>query len=215
MKDISANLFRHLWIMKTRNLFFGRLNFFLKSDIDGEVENIESDNGNKAMKVLPSWMINQGMNLTAEQRGETKQEAKMADSLPAEGISDDKTPPTDKDDVNIIEDEYLKAYYAALLSRQRDLEADAKREQETSNATISNEVHNNPTERQVGTKSKRCDESEGDDVEWDESPAGSTTSNFKVNDSNVKAEASDKDEDNIDWEEGDPCASQDEEPQGP
>ncbi|KAL2462974.1 General transcription factor IIE subunit 1 [Forsythia ovata] len=84
------------------------------------------------MKVLPSWMINQGMNLTAEQRGETKQEAKMADSLPAEGISDDKTPPTDKDDVNIIEDEYLKAYYAALLSRQRDLEADAKREQETS-----------------------------------------------------------------------------------
>ncbi|CAA3027078.1 general transcription factor IIE subunit 1 [Olea europaea subsp. europaea] len=103
-----------------------------------------------------------------------------------------------------VKDEYVKAYYAALLTRQREQQAHDDNQQQMSNAVTSNGVAI-PTERQVGMKSKRGDEFEGDDVEWDEEPpAGNTAKNFKVNDLNVEAEASDgdEDEDDIDWEEG-------------
>ncbi|THG00865.1 hypothetical protein TEA_006917 [Camellia sinensis var. sinensis] len=139
------------------------------SGIEEKGEDIKSENANSPMKVLPPWMIKQGMNLTKEQRGE---------------------------------DEYVKAYYAALLQRQREQEEAAKTEQELLNTNISNGL-NGTFERQVGMKSKRDENDEDENVEWEEAPpAGNTGENYKV-DLNVQADASgDDDEDDIDWEEG-------------
>ena len=52
-------------------------------------EDSKSETTNAPMKVLPPWMIKQGMNLTKEQRGEVKEELKM-DGSSAPGGSDDK-----------------------------------------------------------------------------------------------------------------------------
>lgn len=66
----------------------------------------------------------------------------------------------------------MKAYYAALLQRQREQEA-ANREQELASSSILNGAYNASPQRQLGMKSKRDDEDEGDDVEWEEAvPAG-------------------------------------------
>uniref|UniRef100_A0A5B6Z2M8 HTH TFE/IIEalpha-type domain-containing protein n=1 Tax=Davidia involucrata TaxID=16924 RepID=A0A5B6Z2M8_DAVIN len=167
-----------------------------------EKEDIKSENANSPMKVLPPWMIKQGMNLTKEQRGEVKQELKMeGTSAPAE-LSDDKKT-TEKDDVKNLQDEYVKAYYAALLQRQQEQEEADKRQQEMSNTDISNGVYGTSSERQVGMKSKRDEDEGDDDVEWEEAPpAGNTGESYKVNDLNVQADASGDDEDDIDWEEG-------------
>lgn len=66
-----------------------------------------------------------------------------------------------------LQDEYLKAYYAAFFQRQQD-EA-AKRENELSNTDISNGVSAN-SDRQVGRKSKRDDNEGDEDIEWEEAP---------------------------------------------
>ncbi|XP_027126210.1 uncharacterized protein [Coffea arabica] len=167
-------------------------------------ENIKSDSGSTPMKVLPPWMIKQGMILTKEQRGEVKEEAKMDGSSAPAGSSDEKKSAAETD-VKNIQDEYFKAYYAALLQRQHEQEA-ALREQGLPNSSISNGAADTSFERQVGLKSKRDDQDDGDDVEWEEAaPAGNTTSeNFKVNDLNVQADASgdDDEDDGLDWEEG-------------
>lgn len=166
-------------------------------------ENIKSVSASTAMKVLPPWMIKQGMNLTKEQRGEVKEEAKMDGSSAPAGSSDEKKSAAETD-VKNIQDEYFKAYYAALLQRQREQEA-ALREQELPNSSISNGAADTSFERQVGMKSKRDDQDDGDDVEWEEAaPAGNTSENFKVNDLNVQADASrdDDEDDGLDWEEG-------------
>ncbi|KAG5532466.1 hypothetical protein RHGRI_026934 [Rhododendron griersonianum] len=136
--------------------------------VDERGEDTKSENSNSAMKVLPPWMIKQGMNLTKEQRGE---------------------------------DEYVKAYYAAILQMQQK-EA-AKREHELSNTDISNGVYAK-SDRQVGSKSKRDDNEGDEDIEWEEAaPTGNAGESYKVNDLNVEADASgDEDEDDIDWEEG-------------
>lgn len=42
------------------------------------------------MKVLPPWMIKQGMNLTKEQRGEVKEEMKMEGASAPVDLSEDK-----------------------------------------------------------------------------------------------------------------------------
>ncbi|KAK4437314.1 Transcription initiation factor IIE subunit alpha [Sesamum alatum] len=172
------------------------------SGIDQKGENVKSANSNAPMKVLPPWMIKEGMNLTKEQRGETKVETKGG-TLTASELSDDKKSTTANDETKNIQDEYLKAYYAALLMRQREQEEAVKKEQESANAAMSNEAYNSSTERQIGMKSKREDDYEGDDNEWEEAPpTGGTTEHFKVMDLNVEADASEDDEDDIDWEEG-------------
>lgn len=51
------------------------------------------------MKVLPPWMIREGMNLTKEQRGEASQEVKMGDS------STGSDPPDDKKSAIVNDDE--------------------------------------------------------------------------------------------------------------
>lgn len=73
-----------------------------------------------------------------------------------------------------FQDEYVKAYYAALLMRQREQEETMNRP-ELAN-TISNEDYDTTTERQVGMKSKRDEDYEGDDVNWEEAapPTGNS-----------------------------------------
>lgn len=167
-----------------------------------EKGDIKSEVSVTPMKVLPPWMIREGMNLTKEQRGEVKQESNMEGTSTAAGLSDDKKS-IGFEDVKNIQDEYIKAYYEALFKRQKEQEEATKMLPETS---TTDGVYNTSTERQVGMKSKREEEDEGEDVEWEEAPpAGNTTTgNLKV-DLNVQADASEDDndeEDDIDWEEG-------------
>lgn len=163
---------------------------------DENKEDIKPENSSPQMKVLPPWMIREGMNLTKEQRGEFG-ETKMGG--PSAGFPEDKKSISNKDNATSLQDEYIKAYYAALLQRQQEQDAAAKGQEEL----LSNATSNGTVERQVGMKSKR-DENEGDeDVEWEEAPpAGNTGGIYKV-DLNVEAaEVSGEEEDDIDWEEG-------------
>ncbi|XP_059640748.1 uncharacterized protein LOC132282925 [Cornus florida] len=170
------------------------------SGVDEKGEDIKSENAN-SMKVLPPWMIKKGMNLTKEQRGEMKQESKMEGTSASAGLSDDKKT-AGKDDEKNLQDEYIKAYYAALFHRQQE-EAASKSQEELSITNISNDVYDTSSGRQVGMKFKREEGEADDDVEWEEAPpAGNTGESYKV-DLNVQADASgDDDEDDIDWEEG-------------
>ena len=69
-----------------------------------EKGDIKSESSNEPMKVLPPWMIKQGMNLTKEQRGEVKQESKMEEGTSASaGLSDDKKSVDEKDDVKNLQ----------------------------------------------------------------------------------------------------------------
>ncbi|KAK9114776.1 hypothetical protein Syun_021573 [Stephania yunnanensis] len=165
-------------------------------------EDSKPDVSATTMKVLPPWMIKQGMNLTMEQRGEVKQELKTESGSTANQHDDKKSKVNDKDDEKSIQDEYLKAYYAALLQRQQDQEEAAKRNQQES-ANTDNISSKMP--RQVGMKSKREDDDRDDGVEWEEAPtAGNANKTYKMHDLNIEAEpeVSGEDEDDIDWEEG-------------
>ncbi|GAA0148045.1 general transcription factor [Lithospermum erythrorhizon] len=162
------------------------------SGVDDTGGSIAAQNGNEPIKVLPPWMIKQGMKLTKEQLGELKEEP-MDGSLDPLGSSDDKKKAvTEPEDSKHVQEEFMKAYYAAYI----------KREQETTVAA--SDAHLSSTERLVGEKSKRGDNDDGEDVEWEEeAPVDENTSgNFKV-DLNVEAGVSEEeDEDDIDWEEG-------------
>lgn len=159
-------------------------------------EDSKAGSGSTPMKVLPPWMIKQGMKLTKEQRGEVKEDTKTEITSDSSALSDDKKSTVTKDEKSfqvvsfssiiqkvffrayghfeiffiwiIMQDEYFKAYYAALLERQR--EEDAKRQQDLSNIDISDQ--HTSSDRQVGMKSKREDEIEDEDV-WEEAtPSG-------------------------------------------
>lgn len=56
--------------------------------VDERGEDTKSENS--AMKVLPPWMIKQGMNLTKEQRGEVKEEMKMEGTSAPVDLPEDK-----------------------------------------------------------------------------------------------------------------------------
>ncbi|CAD5187461.1 unnamed protein product [Musa acuminata subsp. malaccensis] len=161
-------------------------------------EEIELDTKPTSMKVLPPWMIKQGMNLTKEQRGEVKPDVKVEQSSSS---VDEKKSNMDKEDEKSLQDEYLKAYYAALVKRQEEQEASKKVQQE---AELPINVSEAPFERLVGMKSKR--EDDNDDVEWEEEApsTGNSGQSYRLADLNVEADASDHDddEDGIDWEEG-------------
>ncbi|XWS30949.1 hypothetical protein CRYUN_Cryun23aG0035000 [Craigia yunnanensis] len=168
------------------------------SGLDGK-EDVKSESASTSLKVLPPWMIKQGMNLTKEQRGEVKQESKTDGSSAQPDFSDDKKSTVENDDKKNLQDEYLKAYYAALYKKQQELEDAAKKHQELSDIPLANDQ----SKRQVGMKVKREDDEGDDDIDWEDAPvAGNTTESYKVNDLNVEAEASGDDEDDVDWEEG-------------
>ncbi|KAK4349995.1 hypothetical protein RND71_029308 [Anisodus tanguticus] len=143
-----------------------------------EKGDIKSEVSATPMKVLPPWMMKEGMNLTKDQRGEVKQESNMEGTSAVAGSSDDKKS-IETEDVKNIKDEYVKAYYEALFKWQREQEEAAKMLPETS---TTNGVYNTSTERQVGMKSKREEEDEGKDIEWEEAPpaGNNTTAALKV-----------------------------------
>ncbi|XWS75749.1 hypothetical protein CRYUN_Cryun01aG0118800 [Craigia yunnanensis] len=171
------------------------------SGLDGK-EDVKSESASTSLKVLPPWMIKQGMNLTKEQRGEVKQESKTDGSSAQPDFSDDKKLTVENDDKKNLHDEYLKAYYAALYKKQQELEDAAKKQQELSGIPLASGLSDS-SKRQVGMKVKREDNEGDDDIDWEEDPvAGNTTESYKVNDLNVEAEASGDDEDDVDWEEG-------------
>ncbi|XP_054793351.1 uncharacterized protein LOC129298931, partial [Prosopis cineraria] len=171
---------------------------------EGKGEDIKSVTESTSLKVLPPWMIKQGMSLTKEQRGEVKQEMKMdgASTSTATQYSDDKKSTVEQDDKKSLQDEYIKAYYAALLKKQQELEEAAKAQEQSSNASALEDPFSGASHRQVGMKSKREDD---DGTEWEEAPiSGNANENYKVNDLNVEAEvaADDEEDDDVDWEEG-------------
>ncbi|VFQ78886.1 unnamed protein product [Cuscuta campestris] len=168
-----------------------------------EEKDVKSEGSSSPKKKLPPWMIRQGMNLTREQRGETvKQEEKMDGTSGAQEFCDDKKSEAGKVDVKNIQDEYIKAYYAAVLQRQQEQVAAAQKLKEEQNAY---DAPSTSTERQVGMKSKREDDEGEDGFDWEEgipAAAGSASGSFKV-DLNVEAEAiEDEENDGLDWEEG-------------
>ncbi|XP_022987307.1 general transcription factor IIE subunit 1-like [Cucurbita maxima] len=167
--------------------------------------NVKSESENTALKVLPPWMIKEGMNLTKEQRGEVKGESKMDAGSASAQFSDDKKSSANDDDKTNIQDEYVKAYYAAILKKQQELEEAAKGQKELSRTEITDNLSYTNASRQVGMKAKREEDEEEDDIEWEEAPIeGNANENYKVGDLNVEASASveDEEEDDVDWEEG-------------
>ncbi|KAH0876498.1 hypothetical protein HID58_063892 [Brassica napus] len=166
-------------------------------------EDVTSNGGDSSLKVLPPWMIKQGMNLTEEQRGEMRHEAKV--DVGSSKLSDDKKSAMESgDDKDLLKDEYFKAYYAALIQQQQDL-AQKQRREESGGEVVApdSELASTSSDRQVGMKSKREEEED----EWEEEVAPVPgNGNYKV-DLNVEAaEASggeeEEEEEDIDWEEG-------------
>jgi len=80
----------------------------------------------------------------------------------------------------IWQEEYVKAYYAALLEQQRQAEESAKQQRDLSQTSMSNGLSESSSNRQVGMKSKR-EEGEGDDdVEWEEAPIEGKSNNLNL-----------------------------------
>ncbi|OEL29893.1 hypothetical protein BAE44_0009089 [Dichanthelium oligosanthes] len=154
-------------------------------------EGAESGKNGSELKVLPPWMIKDGMNLTKEQRGETSKASKLDEKSEAkDGKKQDS-----KDDQS-IQEEYIKAYYEALRKKQEEEEEKRRMQQEGDTF-----VSDSQSERQVGKKYKREDEDEG--IEWEEQqPTGNTTEMYKLADLNAEAQESGDDEDDLVWEEG-------------
>lgn len=65
---------------------------------EGKEEDIKSEDVSTSHKVLPPWMIKQGMNLTKEQRGEVKEEQKMDSTSSSNQFLDDKKSNINDDD---------------------------------------------------------------------------------------------------------------------
>uniref|UniRef100_A0A1J3F7T7 General transcription factor IIE subunit 1 n=1 Tax=Noccaea caerulescens TaxID=107243 RepID=A0A1J3F7T7_NOCCA len=153
-------------------------------------EDVKSEGGDPSQKVLPPWMIKQGMNLTAEQRGDMRQDEKVDGVSGGEAkLSDDKKSAMGNGDDKDLKDEYLKAYYAALLKQQALAE---KANQQESAGDI--ELATTSSDRQVGMKSKREEQDEEDD-EWEEVVPVAADGDYQV-DLNVEAE-----DDDVEWEE--------------
>ncbi|CAN1240381.1 hypothetical protein LINGRAPRIM_LOCUS2717, partial [Linum grandiflorum] len=96
------------------------------SGADGKEEDTKAENPGSGVKILPPWMIRQGMNITQEQRGETKHESKM-DGVSSSGFSNDKkSAVADEEQSRQHQNEYFKAYYAALLKQHQEQEAARK-----------------------------------------------------------------------------------------
>ncbi|XP_042379861.1 uncharacterized protein LOC121972233 [Zingiber officinale] len=97
-------------------------------------------------------------------------------------------------------DEYLKAYYEAILKRQKEQE-EALSIQQGIERTQMQDDGVSETERQVGKKAKR-QVYEKDIVEWEDAPTSGSGEKYVLADLNMEATESGDEEDDIDWEEG-------------
>lgn len=192
--------------------------------MENQVEDSKDDVAGGPMKVLPPWMIREGMNLTAEQRGEVKHEVKseqgesLAGSISADVKADEKSREDDKGAMQQkIQEEYLKAYYAALMQRQQEATGAFAN---TQVAVEKTEVHT-AQHRLVGVKAKREEGDEEADVEWEEASGmdvldEGVTARDSVNGTinrgeqdfeksepvGDQREGDNEDDEDIDWEEG-------------
>lgn len=80
----------------------------------------------------------------------------------------------------IFQDEYIRAYYAALLKKQQELDEAAKNQQESSNKPISDGLSGASSNRQVGMKSKREEVEGDDDVDWEEVPVAGNCIEYHI-----------------------------------
>ncbi|KAE9602247.1 putative transcription initiation factor IIE subunit alpha, TFIIEalpha/SarR/Rpc3 HTH [Lupinus albus] len=172
---------------------------------EGKGEGIKSETDGKPVKVLPPWMIRSGMVLTEEQRGEVKQETKMdgTSTSSTAQYTEDKKSKVEHDTNTNIQDEYIKAYYAALLKQQHELAEAAKKEELSNSLTTADDPPSSISIRQVGMKTKRDEDDDG--TEWEDAPIGGNgNGSYKAVDLNVEADeaAADDDDEDIDWEEG-------------
>jgi len=79
-----------------------------------------------------------------------------------------------------LKDEYVKAYYAALIKKQQELDEAAKKQDELSNTHALNGISGMTSNRQVGMKSKRDEDDGDDDVEWEEAPVAGKDQSFHL-----------------------------------
>ncbi|XP_042457005.1 general transcription factor IIE subunit 1-like isoform X2 [Zingiber officinale] len=165
------------------------------SGVEVKGEDDESDKKTSLMKVIPPWMIKEGMSLTKEQRGDTVNVDKSSE------LGDDKKSKDTKEDEKSIQDEYLKAYYEAILKRQKEQEEALRMQQEIDRARMPDYDGVSETERQVGKKAKRGVYEE-DNVEWEDAPPAGSDEKYILADLNMEATASGDEDDDIDWEEG-------------
>nr|XP_043625033.1 general transcription factor IIE subunit 1 [Erigeron canadensis] len=164
----------------------------IEVSFSGGEEKGEIKSEHQEMKVLPPWMIKEGMKLTNEQRGVVKQESNIVGTSASMDLKDEKKSISNEDDEQNRQVEYFKAFYAAILERQKEQEAATKTEQDNRIA---------PNVDPSSSRKRKFDDGEGD-VEWEETPTAGET--FKV-DLNVEAtepSGDDEDDDGIDWEEG-------------
>lgn len=86
------------------------MNWQVEVSISGTDEkDVKSIDTKTPQKVLPPWMIREGMNLTREQRGESSEQAKMANSSIASELTDDKksTVIENKESIQVLPTAYL------------------------------------------------------------------------------------------------------------
>ena len=91
--------------------------YFAISGVEDK-EDSKAGSGSTPMKVLPPWMIKQGMKLTKEQRGEVKEDTKTEITSDSSALSDDKKSTVTKDEKSfqvvsfssIIQKVFFRAY---------------------------------------------------------------------------------------------------------
>ncbi|KAF7040636.1 hypothetical protein CFC21_050529 [Triticum aestivum] len=138
-----------------------------------KAEGDESGRDGSALKVLPPWMVREGMNLTKEQRGESSNTSKGDEKSE---VKDEKKQDS-KEDEKSLQDEYLKAFSSEIHS-ERQVGMKAKREDENG-------------------------EDEGVEWEEEQPAGNTSEEPYKFVDLNAEApESGDDEEDEIDWEEG-------------
>ncbi|CAA6669319.1 unnamed protein product [Spirodela intermedia] len=160
---------------------------------DVKDEGAETEAATASLKVLPPWMIKQGMNLTKEQRGELRPDAKVDGSEAYRDQSDEKKQEQKQEDVKSLEEEYLTAYYEAyarMLEASKTAQGEAEVSQQSTSSYL-NGVSDTNSARQVGMKVKREDDDDGILNELS-----------IVNDPNAQPDGSGDEDDDIDWEEG-------------
>lgn len=154
-------------------------------------------------KVLPPWMIREGMALNDKQRGEANKEEGNEDT-DGPSNADIKPAEDDKDAVaRKLQEEYLRAYYAAMYAASQQnasQAAAAAAPNETSTETAAEGTSGDVVKKEV---------EDDEDVEWEEqdtSAAGAMHENPGEKGTMPMEDQGDgvgeADDDDVDWEEG-------------